>query len=78
MPAIFAGIRVAAVSTIGIVTITAVIGLGGLGQMILTGLIQNFHTPLVVATVLCITLALVVDLLLAASQRLALPWSRQR
>src|SRR5579864_1036676 len=76
LPAIFAGLRVATVSTIGIVTITAVIGLGGLGQLILKGLIESFHTSLVVATVLSIVLALVIDLMLAGVQRLAIPWGR--
>ncbi|MHB8612201.1 MAG: ABC transporter permease [Candidatus Dormibacteraceae bacterium] len=77
LPAIFAGLRVATVSTIGIVTITAVIGLGGLGQLILKGLIESFHTPLVVATVLSIALALVADRSLAGVERLAVPWSRE-
>jgi osmoprotectant transport system permease protein len=76
LPAIFAGLRIATVSTIGIVTITAVIGLGGLGQLILKGLIENFHTPLVVALVLSVALAFAADLSLAGSQRLAMPWSR--
>ncbi|HVC42997.1 MAG TPA: ABC transporter permease [Candidatus Saccharimonadales bacterium] len=76
LPAIFAGLRVATVSTIGIVTITAVIGLGGLGQLILRGLIESFHTPLVVATALCIVLAFVADLAIALAQRLAVPWAR--
>jgi len=76
LPAIFAGLRVATVSTIGIVTITAVIGLGGLGQLILRGLIESFHTPLVVATALCIVLAFCGDLLVAGAQRLAVPWAR--
>jgi osmoprotectant transport system permease protein len=76
LPAIMAGVRVATVTTIGLVTITAVIGEGGLGQLILKGLIESFHTPLVVATVLSIVLALVADLLLAGAQRLAVPWSR--
>lgn len=76
LPAIFAGVRIATVTTIGLVTITAVIGLGGLGQLILRGLIESFHTPLVVATVLSIVLALVADLALAGAQRLAVPWSR--
>src|SRR5579859_5938340 len=75
LPAIFAGLRVATVSTIGIVTITAVIGLGGLGQLILKGLIESFHTPLVVGTALSIVLAVVVDLGLAGFQRLAIPWT---
>jgi len=76
LPAIFAGVRIATVTTIGLVTITAVIGLGGLGQLILQGLVDNFRTPLVVATVLSIALAFVADLFLFGVQRLALPWSR--
>jgi osmoprotectant transport system permease protein len=77
LPAIFAGLRVATVSTIGLVTITAVIGLGGFGQLINQGLQESFHSPLVVATVLTIAFALVADLLLAAGQRRALHWARQ-
>ena len=76
LPSIFAGLRVATVSTIGIVTITALIGLGGLGALIDKGQIENFHTPLVVGTLLTVALALVADLLIAGAQRLAIPWSR--
>jgi osmoprotectant transport system permease protein len=76
LPAIIAGIRIATVTTIGLVTITALIGLGGLGQLILRGFIENFRTPLVVATVLSIALALIADLALAGAQRLAVPWIR--
>src|SRR5256712_12768323 len=76
LPSIFAGLRVATVSTIGIVTITALIGLGGLGSLISTGQIENFHTPLVVGTVLTVALALVADLGIAGAQRLAIPWAR--
>jgi osmoprotectant transport system permease protein len=76
LPAIIAGIRIATVTTIGLVTITALIGLGGLGQLILRGFIENFHTPLVVATVLSVALALIADLTLAGAQRLVVPWAR--
>ena len=76
LPAIIAGIRIATVTTIGLVTITALIGLGGLRQLILRGFIENFHTPLVVATVLSIALALIADLALAGAQRLVVPWAR--
>jgi osmoprotectant transport system permease protein len=76
LPAMFAGVRIATVTTIGLVTITALIGLGGLGQLINRGLIENFHTPLVVATALSIVLALVADLALVGLQRVAVPWSR--
>lgn len=75
-PTIFAGIRIATVTTIGLITITAVIGVNSLGQLILEGLIDNFHTPLVVGTVLSILLAFVADIGLAAGQRVAVPWAR--
>jgi osmoprotectant transport system permease protein len=76
LPAIFAGVRIATVTTIGLITITAVIGLDSLGQLILTGLIDGVHTPLVVGTVLSVALAFVADLVLAAGQRIAVPWAR--
>lgn len=76
LPAIFAGVRIATVTTIGLVSITALIGIGGLGQLIYRGQIENFHTPLVVGVVLSIALAFVADLSLAGVQRLAVPWSR--
>ena len=76
LPAIFAGIRIATVTTIGLVTITAIIGLGGAGQLIYQGLILNFHTPLVVGTVLSVALAFVADGALLIAQRLTVPWSR--
>src|ERR1051326_983261 len=76
LPAIFAGVRIATVTTIGLVTITAVIGLGGLGQLIYDGLIDDFRTPLLMGTLLSILLALVADLALAGVQRLAVPWAR--
>jgi osmoprotectant transport system permease protein len=76
LPSIFAGLRVATVSTIGIITITALIGLGGLGALIDKGQVENFHTPLVVGTVLTVALALVADLLIAGAERVAVPWAR--
>ena len=76
LPTIFAGLRIATVTTIGLITIAALIGWGGLGQLILQGFIESFHTPLVVGMALSIALAFVADLGLAAIQRLALPWSR--
>lgn len=78
LPAIVAGIRIASVSTIGLVTVTAVIGQGGLGALILDGLILFFSTPLIVGAVLSVLLAVCVDAVLAAVQRLATPWARAR
>lgn len=76
LPTIFAGIRIATVTTIGLITITAVIGQDSLGQLILTGLTDNFHTPLVVGTALSVLLAFVADIMLMFSQRFAVPWAR--
>ncbi len=76
LPTIIAGIRSAMVTTIGLVTITALITYGGLGRLILRGLQQDFRTPLVVGAVLSLALAVVADLLLLAVQRLLTPWSR--
>src|SRR5438105_3833492 len=49
VPAIIAGIRIATVTTIGLVTVTALIGEGGLGSLILDGLIRDSKTLLVIA-----------------------------
>ena len=76
-PAILAGIRIATVTTIGLVTVTALIGQGGLGQLINQGLIGDFKTPLVVGTVLSIVLALAADLGLAGVERALTPWARR-
>ena len=75
-PAILAGVRIATVTTIGLVTVTALIGQGGFGQLILQGLIGDFKTPLLVGTVGSILLALVADLGLAGLERVLTPWSR--
>ena len=76
-PVIVAGIRIATVTTIGLVTITALIGQGGLGQLILEGLTRDFRSPLVVGSVLSIALAVVADVTLAGVQRLLTPWARR-
>jgi osmoprotectant transport system permease protein len=78
LPAVVAGLRIAFVSTIGLVTVTALIGQGGLGRFIIDGQQRDFRTPLVVGTTLSIALAVTVDLLLVGALRLATPWSRSR
>ena len=78
LPIIIAGVRVATVSTIGLVTVTALIGQGGLGQFILQGIQRFFYTPLVVGALLSIGLAVAADALLVGLQRLAAPWAAVR
>ena len=76
MPVIVAGVRIAAVTTIGLVTITALIGLGGLGKFILDGLQLFFPTATIVGAVLSVALALAVDGALLLVQRLMTPWAK--
>jgi osmoprotectant transport system permease protein len=78
IPAMIAGVRIATVTTIGLVTVTALIGEGGLGSLIYDGLLRDFRTPLVVGTVLSVALAVLADLGLAGAQRLITPWARTR
>jgi osmoprotectant transport system permease protein len=73
---IIAGVRVALVTTIGLVTVTGVIGQGGLGSLILLGIQQFFATPLVIGAVLSIALAVLLDGALVAIQRRVTPWTR--
>jgi osmoprotectant transport system permease protein len=72
---IIAGVRVAVVTTIGLVTVTAVIGQGGLGALIMLGIQQFFATPLVIGAVLSILLAIAIDGLLVLLQRRVTPWT---
>lgn len=77
VPAIIAGIRIAAVTLIGLVPVAALIGQGGLGAMMLDGFQRAFRTPITVAGVLVIALAVVTDAVLLLLQRLLTPWARR-
>jgi osmoprotectant transport system permease protein len=76
LPYIFAGLRVATSTVVGLVTVTVFIGLGGLGQLIQYGFNTAFTTPIIVALVLAIALAAVFDLGLVLAERVVVPWSR--
>lgn len=77
LPYIITGLRIATVTTVGLVTIAAIIGQGGLGRLILDGLQRTFWTPMVVGAVLSVFLALLFDLLIYAAGILATPWIRR-
>ena len=76
LPYIFAGLRVAMATVIGLVTVTALIGLGGLGQQITYGFTIGYNTPIIVGLVLSIVLAAIADLILVGTQRMVIPWTR--
>jgi osmoprotectant transport system permease protein len=73
---IIAGVRVATISTIGLVTVTALIGQGGFGYFILIGIQRFFSTELIVGAVCSVALAVVADALLVLLQRRLTPWTR--
>jgi osmoprotectant transport system permease protein len=77
LPAIMAGIRIATVTTVGLLTVAAIVGLGGLGHLILVGLLRPIRTAVTVGAVLSILVAVVADLALAGLQRGLSPWARK-
>jgi osmoprotectant transport system permease protein len=77
LPVILTGIRVATVTTVGLVGISKVIQLGGLAALIFDGYQRTYTTPLVVGTVLSVLLAVTLDLILRGAERVATPWARR-
>ena len=73
-PVIIAGTRVATVSSISLVSVGQLIGIGGLGYLFTDGLDRDFPTEIYVGLVLVIVLALACDLLLVLARRLLTPW----
>jgi len=78
LPLIMAGIRIATVTTIGLVMVTALIGFGGLGQVMLRGYNFRNDTLVLVGFGLTVAIALVVDLGLGWLGRAITPWSARR
>ena len=78
LPVIVAGIRVATVTTVGLVGVTAIIQLGGLGQLIFDGYGTQYYTKIVVGSVLSVLLALALDLLFHRVELALTPWARRR
>jgi osmoprotectant transport system permease protein len=75
-PEIFAGLRVATTTNVGLAALAFYAGAGGLGQQILTDI--AFKSNVLTAGLLCVLLAFVLDLALLGVQRLLLPWQRAR
>ncbi|MPZ51264.1 MAG: ABC transporter permease subunit [Acidimicrobiia bacterium] len=77
LPVIIAGVRIATVTTIGLVTITSLIGQGGYGVFIERGISRRFLTEILVGTVLSVLLAVLLDYLLVRVGERVAPWSRK-
>ena len=76
LPAILAGLRVAATTTVGLAALAFFAGAGGLGAAINSDL--PFKSNVVVASALCLLLAAALDGLILIAQRIATPWSRAK
>jgi osmoprotectant transport system permease protein len=77
-PLIIAGLRIATVTTIGLVMVTALIGQGGLGQVMLRGFNFRNYAAVYAGAAVTVWLAIVVDLALVGLGRLVTPWARAR
>lgn len=77
VPGILTGLRIAAVSTVALATVGVIVGYGGLGQLIIGGFRNNFYkAEIATGTVLCVLLALLLDLVLLGVGKLLTPWTR--
>ena len=76
LPVIMAGLRIATVSTVALTTVGTVVAYGGLGNLLKNGVQEDFRAQVLAASVICVLLAVVLDLLLLAVQRLTTPWAR--
>lgn len=79
LPVIFAGLRIATVTVVGLVTVTALLGLGGYGFFILDGFRRSivFPTEIILGTVLSVALAAALDFGILGLQWLSTPWLRK-
>jgi len=78
IPKVMAGVRIATVSTVGLVTISSYVGLGGgYGALIADGRQRAFPTPMVLGVVGSIVVAVVFDLILVAVTSWLTPWRRR-
>lgn len=76
VPVLVAGLRVATVANISLVSVGALIGVGGLGGLFTDGFQRDFPTEIIVGIVMIVALALAADAVLLGLGRLATPWAR--
>ena len=76
VPVIAAGLRVAAVSNVSIVSVAALIGVPQLGSLFTDGFYRGFLDPIVAGLIASALLALAFDLVILAVARALTPWQR--
>ncbi|QOK22478.1 ABC transporter permease [Janibacter indicus] len=78
VPVIAAGLRVAAVSNVSIVSIASLIGVSQLGDLLVDGYNRAIGGELLAGIAGCILLALVLDIAIRLLERALTPWRRAR
>jgi osmoprotectant transport system permease protein len=78
VPTLIAGIRIATVTTIGLVTVGGLFDLGGFGNLIDDGLTRDFPTLIIFGVVGSVVFAFLADLTLVAVGRALSPWRSRR
>jgi osmoprotectant transport system permease protein len=78
LPVIMAGLRIATVSTVALTTVGAIVVYGGLGNLLASGVQEDFKAEILAASVLCVVLAVALDVGLLGVQRVLTPWTRKR
>ena len=76
VPVLAAGLRVAAVSNVSIVSVASLIGVNQLGYFLTDGYARNFATEVWVGIVACVVLAVLFDLAINGIAHLLTPWAR--
>jgi osmoprotectant transport system permease protein len=76
LPAIMAGLRIAATTTVGLAALATYAGAGGLGDQMSSQ--KEFISNVAVGGALCVLMAVGLDAILLVAQRLLTPWSRAR
>lgn len=76
VPVISAGLRVAAVSNVSMVSVAALIGVSQLGLLFTDGFSRSAMGPILLGVIACVALALLFDLIILALTRVLTPWLR--
>lgn len=76
LPGVVAGLRLATVSTVSLISVGAIIGRGALGRMFSDGFQRRINTEIWSALVAVVALALLFDVIIYLAGRSATPWTR--
>lgn len=77
VPVIAAGVRVATVSNVSLVSVAALLGVPQLGMLFVEGFSRQYYTPIALGIIGCVVLALVFDAIILGLTKMLTPWRRQ-